>query len=167
MTILREKDLEFDFSPCTAAVRFDDPKTHRLPHCMKSVDFIIELPQFIAFVEVKDPDINGASPADVQKFAARYQSGELQKSLVTKFRDTWLYRWASDVHHPGKYLKYIVLLQMKSLNPPQLTALQDALKRSLPVGTPAGWNRELAEDVVVLDVSAWNKLGVFGTVVRK
>lgn len=52
--ILTERTLEFDFSSADRAVRFDG-ETHRMSHCMKSVDFLVEWSDEFWFVEVKDP----------------------------------------------------------------------------------------------------------------
>ena len=38
----REGDLEFDFSDAIDGIKFDDA-THCLSHCMKAVDFVVEL----------------------------------------------------------------------------------------------------------------------------
>lgn len=42
--------------------KFDDEAAHGLSHCMKAVDFIIELPERLLFVEFKDPE-NPQTPA--------------------------------------------------------------------------------------------------------
>ena len=40
--VLQEGDLVFDFSAAIVSDQFDDPSTHKLAHCMKAVDFIVE-----------------------------------------------------------------------------------------------------------------------------
>ncbi|MDM8526160.1 hypothetical protein QUF80_22520 [Desulfococcaceae bacterium HSG8] len=52
--ILTERTLESDFSTADRAIRFDG-ETHRMSHCTKSVDFLVEWPDEFWFVEVKDP----------------------------------------------------------------------------------------------------------------
>ena len=92
--ILTEGDLQFDFSAATSARRFDDA-SHGLSHCMKAVDFVVELDDRILFVEVKDPQNPNAQPAQAQQFAAKLRSGELTRGQLTpKCRDIYLYEHA-------------------------------------------------------------------------
>jgi hypothetical protein len=164
-TTLREGELEFDFSTAVSACRFDDPPLHGLTHCMKSVDFIVELTDFVAFVEVKDPDNSKAPAENREAFAEKLQSGQLVKALTSKFRDTRLYRWA--IGPIPKPVKYVVLLQLSTLQPPALSTVATNLKRGLPTGLQVpSWNEAIADDAVVLDIAAWNRIGTFGTVRR-
>ncbi len=41
MSVLTEEELEFDFSAAIRATRFDD-ENHKMNHCMKAVDFLVE-----------------------------------------------------------------------------------------------------------------------------
>jgi len=60
MTALIEGDLRLTLSGQTTGRRFDGAG-HRLSHCgLKAVDWILDLPERIYFVEVKDPEVPGA-----------------------------------------------------------------------------------------------------------
>ncbi|KPA17645.1 hypothetical protein MHK_002179 [Candidatus Magnetomorum sp. HK-1] len=52
--LLIENDLEFDFRAAISAVRFDD-ENHKMSHCMKAVDFLVEWDKEFWLLEVKDP----------------------------------------------------------------------------------------------------------------
>ena len=104
MMVLIEGELRFEFYDAISAIKFDDKVDHQLSHCMKSVDFIVEFESYYVFVEVKDPplpDMQAAGLADhvlegrrkeLKKFVKKFQSDELRMDLVTKFRDSFLYR---------------------------------------------------------------------------
>ncbi len=66
MTILAEKDLEFDFSAAMEAIIFDDDALHN-PSTMKRVDFIAEYTERFVFLEIKDPDQPGAANPEAFK----------------------------------------------------------------------------------------------------
>ena len=55
MTSFTEDDLQVTFNDVVQARRFDDIG-HGLSHCMKAVDFIVELHDRYLFIEFKDPD---------------------------------------------------------------------------------------------------------------
>ena len=56
MTTLSEGDLRLTLPASVNGRKFDDDEQHGLSHCMKAVDWILELPDRICFIEVKDPD---------------------------------------------------------------------------------------------------------------
>ena len=64
--MLTEGDLEFDFSAAILSERFDHPDTHKLSHCMKAVDFIVEWDREFWFVEVKNPS-NSSIPPEIKR----------------------------------------------------------------------------------------------------
>ena len=55
MTVLSEGDLRLTLPGRTSARVFDD-QHHGLSHCMTAVDWILDLPERIYFIEVKDPE---------------------------------------------------------------------------------------------------------------
>lgn len=59
--VLREGNLELELPPGAKGWKFDDAG-HGLSHCMKAVDFIVELPDRLFFVEIKDLSIRPADP---------------------------------------------------------------------------------------------------------
>lgn len=161
---LREEELVFEFVDALDAKVFDD-SSHGLSHCMKRVDFIVEYSSFDLFVEVKDPDNTKTTPENQAIFEQKLKSGKLVDDLVGKYRDSWLYRWAEGRDKP---VRYIVLLQLSTLGPPELGAFTDHLKRQLPVnaaGAPS-WTRPFLAGAAVLDMRQWNALGHYGTVRR-
>jgi len=52
---LTEGDLQLTINGAIGARKFDDDSSHKLSHCMKAVDFIVEYPDFYLFIELKDP----------------------------------------------------------------------------------------------------------------
>ncbi len=58
-----EGDLRIDFSGATGGRKFDGPD-HRLSHCMKAVDLVVELPDHYLFVEVEGSSESSGDPAE-------------------------------------------------------------------------------------------------------
>lgn len=165
MPALTEGELEFDFPGAIQAVQFDDGG-HGLSHCMKAVDFIVELADRYLFVEVKDP-ANSKATAEAQAgFVATLTSGALCKALTGKLRDSLLYRWAED--RLDKDVYYLVLLELpQPHDPAHYVTITDALKRDLPLNNvPASWTKPLVKGAAVLDMAKWNALGAYGAVKR-
>lgn len=150
--ILTEEDLEFNFSDAVYAIKFDDCN-HALSHCMKAVDFVIELPEAYLFVKVKDPSHPNASVKATEAFKTKITDGNnLREDIVRKFRDSFLYRWAED-----KLEKPVHFLSLITLEEPLLKNFQDDLHRNLPFVGPARWTRRIAESCHVIDIKAWNR----------
>ncbi len=80
--IFEEGNLTFDFSRATASKRFDG-SGHGLSHCMKAVDFIVEVEHNILFIEAKDPQdfkiTEKHRETQRQKFENKLTSKELIK----------------------------------------------------------------------------------------
>lgn len=171
MSVLTEGQLEFDFPAAIQAMQFDDG-THGLSHCMKAVDFIVELTDRYLFIEVKDPFLALRDPAVApyaeearRKFLARLTSDELARELTGKYRDSFLFRWAEE--RLDKDVYYIVLLEIPSLGPPEYLAFTERLKQLIPAnGAPSSWARPLVQGVAVLNIASWNALGAYGSVKR-
>jgi hypothetical protein len=157
MNSLVENNLQIALPPNAAGRKFDDNTAHGLSHCMKAVDFIVELKDRLLFVEIKDPDQSGATAERRETFIERFLSGKLDASLKVKYRDSWLYEWAHGrVHKP---VTYLVLLGASTLSDAELLTRTDALKRQLPVLGPNAqpWNKSFVEGCAVLNLAAWNK----------
>ncbi len=166
MAILTEGELEFNFPRAIAARQFDGG-SHGLSHCMKAVDFIVELADRYLLIEVKDPANSKATKKDRAKFVKTLTSGTLCKALTDKLRDSLLYRWAEG--GLDKDIYYIVLLELPlPPDPAHYVTISDALKRELPFnGLPASWKRPLVRGVAVLDIAKWNDaLSAYGSVKR-
>ena len=156
MTTLTEGDLKVTLPAGTKVRKFDD-ETHGLSHCMKAVDFIVELDDRVLFVEFKDPDNPAAKAENRAKFLLEFQSGELDMKLQYKYRDSYLYELASG--RANKPIYYFVLIGAKALDDAELLARTDALKRNLPVRGANGkpWKKPFVAGCAVMNLLAWNK----------
>ena len=147
--ILEEGQLKFDFSTALNVFKFDDgdknsPNYHGLSHCMKAVDFIAEYDEYYLFVEVKDPpNYSHYESADERK--------QLLNTLVTKFRDTFLYRWAEN--KIDKPIKYFCLVELDNA---QISYLMKELKLKLPAVGVARWQKPLVQTCIVANIARWN-----------
>ncbi|MFN9732353.1 MAG: hypothetical protein ACK59M_18250 [Pseudomonadota bacterium] len=124
---------------------------------MKAVDFIVELADRIYFIELKDPEDPEATAERRQEFIKNLQSGALDANLKLKFRDSFLYEWASG--RVDKPIHYLVLIGLTSLTSAELLVRTDALRKQLPLLGPQGtpWHRPLAAGCAVLNIAAWNR----------
>jgi hypothetical protein len=158
MTLLTERDLQIRLPAGVAGRKLDDPTTHGLSHCMKAVDFIVELADRIYFIELKDPEDPEATAERRQEFIKELERGVLDANLKLKFRDSFLYEWASG--RVDKPIHYLVLIGLSSLTSAELLARTDALRKQLPLLGPnsAPWHRPLAAGCAVLNIDAWNRI---------
>ncbi len=151
MKKLTEIDLEFDFTDAIEAFQFDDDSYHS-GSTMKRVDFIAEYEDCYRFIEVKDPDIPGAT--DTSGFIEKLKSGKLIQGLSGKYRDTLFFRTIQK--KVDKKIEYIVLLSMSALDAPLLLAKQDELHRSIPF-QHGDWEGNAAAACVILNLQQWKK----------
>lgn len=157
MTTLREGDLRLALPGQVSGRKFDGAG-HRLSHCgLKAVDWILDLPERIYFVEIKDPEAPGAEVhKESKRFLQDFLASNPTPNLAAKFRDSFLYEWACD--RVEKPISYFLVVASGTLDDPQLLALTDDLRRRMPVGTPANWIRPIAHDCHVVNVAKWNEL---------
>ena len=94
MTVLTERNLEITIDGAVKAWKFDD-EAHGLSHCMKAVDFIVELADRYLFIEFKDPQAPQAHERDRNRFIRQFKGGELDEDLKYKYRDSFLYEMGS------------------------------------------------------------------------
>lgn len=158
MTILAEGDLQITLPAAVVGRKFDDETAHGLSHCMKAVDFIIELQDRVLFIEFKDPENPKAHAGNKADFIKKFLSGQLDTDLKTKYRDSWLYEWAQG--RTQKPITYLVLLGISTLSEADLLARTDALKRQIPVTGPGDqpWKQPFVAECAVLNLAAWNKV---------
>lgn len=158
MTVLAEDDLQISLPAGVRGRKFDDEAVHGLSHCMKAVDFIVELEERILFVEFKDPDNPQANPRDRAKFVGKFLSGQLDADLKAKYRDSWLYEWAQG--RIEKPVFYLVLIASAALSEAELLQRTDALQRQLPVRGPADqpWKQAFVAGCAVMNMAAWNRV---------
>lgn len=157
MNVLSERDLQITLPAGVSGRKFDDGATHGLSHCMKAVDFIVELDDRILFIEFKDPD-DPTAPSERQRlFMEEYRSGSLDSKLKAKYRDTFLYEWGSG--RATKPIYYLVLIGASILSEAELLARTDALKRQIPVLGPGDkpWKKPFVSGCAVMNIEAWNK----------
>ena len=154
MTVLREGDLQIVIDDALNARRFD-ADSHGLSHCMKAVDFIVELPEMYLFIEFKDPDNPEARSENRREFIQEFQSGELDEELKYKYRDSFLYEWAAG--RADKPVRFYVLVALEALTTFNLQARTQGLRSKLPVGGPSSWTRAIAEDCAVFNLASWNQ----------
>ena len=157
MTVLSEGDLRLTL-PEQVAGRKIDGAGHGLSHCgLKAVDWILDLPERIYFVEVKDPEAPRAKDHNQSNcFLQGLVAGNLTPDLVAKFRDSFLYEWACD--RTDRPISYYVIVASETLDDAQLLTRTDDLKRRLPVGTPAVWSRAMAHGCCVFNIAKWNEV---------
>ena len=144
MKTVTERDIEITYPNNVSCRKFDGPG-HGLSHCMKAVDFILEYKDKILFIEIKDPDDK------------EYDAKEMMDSLKYKYRDSFLYEWASG--RTQKPIHYYVLLEARGLDDALLLVIEDILNKNLPIKGPKSkpWKKELARTCHVFNIETWNK----------
>ena len=157
MAVIIEGDIRISLPDHVVARKFDDNSSHGLSHCMKAVDYIIELLDRVVFLEFKDPDHPKAETDKQIAFFEKLRSGKIDNELKTKFRDSFLYEWAYG--RTEKPIHYWVLLSAEKLDSNQLLSRTEALKKQLPVHGPAGkpWKNAFVASCLVMNLAAWNK----------
>lgn len=156
MTVLTEGNLQITIPPGIPARKFDDTG-HGLAHCMKAVDFIIELNDRYIFIEFKDPQHPNSKAGDRNKFVKKFLSGSIDEDFKYKYRDSFLYEWASG--KAKKPIYYYVLVALDTLTEAELITRTDDLKRKLPYdGPPSGtWKKRIVAGCMVFNIATWNK----------
>ena len=156
MTLLVEGDLQVSFDDAISSRKFDGD-SHRLSHCMKAVDFIVEFNDRYLFIEFKDPQAPGATEVQRNEFISRFKQGNLDNDLQYKYRDSFLYEWASG--RANKPIHYFVLIALDGLLSSELTRRTDALHQKLPYNGPdeEPWNRPFVNECVVFNIESWNR----------
>ena len=151
---LSEGTIQITFNGAIGGRKFDDGSSHGLSHCMKAVDFIVELPERFLFVEIKDPEAPQVPEENTEEFRARFKRGQLDESLKYKYRDSFLYEWASGRAH--KPIDYFVLIT--GIDRKVLLSRLDALKQRLPFLGPNSlpWSRPIVSKVGVFNMDTWN-----------
>ena len=155
MTI-SEGNLEMEIPDALDGGRFDGVG-HGLSHCMKAVDFVLELADRYLFIELKDPEHPQATSRDRMAFIGRLHSGELDQDLKYKYRDSFLHEWAAG--RADKPIDYLVLIAVDALDAAQLANRTSSLERQLPFRGPHGrrWTRALVRSCAVFNLASWNR----------
>jgi hypothetical protein len=123
---------------------------------MKAVDCIFEWNGDTYFLEIKDPDNPNSQTGGKEQFNQKFLSGVLDNDLKYKYRDSFLYEYASG-HGTGK-LHYIVLLCMKNLDSSMLMRRSETLRKAIPMEGPSGpWQKSFITTCTVLNLEAWKR----------
>lgn len=155
MTLLTEGDLQISFSDASSGRKFDDE--FGMSHCMKAVDFIVEFSDRYLFIELKDPQ-NPKIPEEMrQQRVEEFKKENINNELKYKYRDTYLYEWASG--KSSKPIYFFVLIAVDSLNSRELVTRTDALRREIPVRVPrtVPWIQPIIKDCAVFNIYSWNR----------
>ena len=156
MTVFREGDLQITINGALNARKFDGDE-HQLSHCMKAVDFIVELPDLYFYIEIKDPQ-HPAAPVEIsEKYAQSFKSGEIDEELKYKYRDSLLYEWACG--RADKPVYFLVLIALDILTATELQARTHQLNRKLPLDIPnsVSWPRPIVHGCGVFTIESWNE----------
>jgi hypothetical protein len=155
----RERDIEIDFTDAVDGIEFDQVRDKTLPNYhglgkMHRVDFIVELKTAIIFVELKDPSHPRARPENLREFIAELEDGTLTQTFVSKFIDSFFYRWAE-----CKTNKPIHYINLVTLPAELLPNFADEIVKKLP---PRGlavprWQRPIVQNCQVFNIETWNQ----------
>ena len=151
--ILTEGKLQFTFNNVISARKFDD-STHRLSQCMKAVDFVVERGDCYQFIEVKDPQ---ACPSSAANYIQSFASGQIDEDFKYKYRDSFLYEWASG--RADKHIYYLMLIGLDTLTNQHLYSRQRAMEAKLPLLSRAvpQWIRPIVKGCGVFNIADWNQ----------
>ena len=151
--IFTEGKLQFTFNNVVSARKFDGAD-HGLGHCMRAVDFIVELGDRYYFIEVKDPQ---SYPASADNYLQDFTSERIDEDLKRKYRDSFLYEWASG--RADKPIYYLMLIGLDTLTSQHLYARQNAMEGKLPLlkHAPPKWTRSIIAGCGVFNIDAWNR----------
>lgn len=151
MAVVQEIDLEFNFSTSISAIKIDETLFSSAD--IKSADFFVKYPDHIKIIEIKDPDVPGAS--NPRGILEKMRNGKLSSSLAGKIRDT-IFILKAQGNNVDK-VEYITLISMAALQPAQLLALQDEVRRKIPLNNTTFLNDSLSKCIIV-NLNQWNRL---------
>jgi len=157
MILTDDRDIEINFTDAIDGFVFDQmkpalPKFHGLAQ-MRRVDLVVEMPEYVTYVEIKDPSHPNAQPKSVEKILRKYESGLLAQSFANKLIDSFVYGWAEE-----KALKPIRYYSLFTIDSELAFAFGDKIAALLPpLGRPVSrWKRPFIEDCQVFDLELWN-----------
>lgn len=161
--ILTEREPEFDFRSAILSCQLDKQGKHKMAHCMKTVDFIVEWPDEFWFLEVKDPSCSkipdNLKSEEIDEFVSKIKNRTLfSHELGPKLKDSFLYLYLRG-RLPSKNLKYLVLLTIPIDDPPGFLGFcTDELKRSCCLLGPENptWHNQYIKNVLIFNEHSWN-----------
>lgn len=156
MTVFVEGNLQLTVYGAKAAWRFDGDD-HKLTHCMKAVDFVIELEDSYQFIEFKDPQYPGAPPKEVDDYIGEFKAGRLDKQFQYKYRDSYLYELAFE--RAEKPIDYLMLIAIDTLTGALLRHRKREMERKLPLWGPGKQQlpRPFIRGCGVFNIPLWNR----------
>lgn len=151
---------QFDFPDAIEAILFDQqdrnlPNYHDLEEFPR-VDFIVELPEDILFIEVKDPSSPLAQSANIEKFVDGIKNDSVIWSLGDKYQYSFYFRWAEN--KLDKNIHYIILFTLDLVMTETVT---ERLKRYLaPLwdAKSTRWCRQPIKTCRALNLDSWNSV---------
>ncbi len=167
--ILEEGDLRFNFPDALAenTFKFDQqiplqPNYLDIPG-MPRVDFVVELPNAIYLIEVKDPGHPNARRENLVGFFTDMQNGTLDTSLFRKYWHSFFFRWAEDKLH--KDVHYLCLI---TLDDAMTVYLTDQLSIHLEhlMHRSTRWINHPIANCQVFNINNWNSIYPNWTVER-
>jgi hypothetical protein len=157
--ILKERDLEFNFSNAIDTIVFDEMKNKTVDNYhgvaeMHRVDFVVELEEHIVFVEVKDPGNPKARHEGLKKFYDRLNDGTLAATFVSKYVESFIYRWAE-----GRLDKPVHYLSLVTMDEELLCNLTDGIVARMPPmnKTVPRWKKKFVHNCQVFNIDSWNE----------
>ena len=156
MTVFVEGNLQLTVYGAKAAWRFDGDD-HKLKHCMKGVDFVIELEDCYQFVEFKDPQYPGATKQGIGKYLQNFTAGKLDKQFQYKYRDSYLYELVFE--RAEKPIDYLMLIAIDTLTSALLRHRKREMERKLPLWAPGKQPlpRPFIRGCGVFNIDLWNR----------
>ena len=152
-----EGDLEFDFSGCQHAERFDKPGVPR-PHGMSLVDFVVEESERTLLIEVKAPSDPNAPATVRQSWTKKLRKKPLiNESLVPKCRDSYAYLHLMERDsRPMLFIACLGLSKVKH-DPALLVAFKQNLLAKLKKEADQPWKRHYVDDCIVVTDTNWSQ----------
>lgn len=130
--------------------KFDDKATHKYIHVMKGVDFVVDEPNRLLFIEIKDPDNPNAMENGRDEFIRNLRSGKINESLKYKYRDSFIYEWAAG--RIQKPVHYYVLIARQSATKEELLTLSDQLRNKIPM-----LGERFIAGCEIFNIETWNQ----------
>ncbi len=150
-----EGKIEFEVSTDVSPVKLDEQSKSQ-PEGMCLVDYVVDLPDVLWLIEVKDfpPD----RPQERKEFEDGYR-GTINGNWVPKARDS--YTFLHLMKRDNKPMGYIVLLE--GIDSGLFPVLREHLRNRLDKETDQPWERRYIKDCYVLNIKQANEyLGRFG-----
>jgi hypothetical protein len=175
--IFDEGCLQLDFSACGSAERFDDRKTN--PHGMKNVDFVVENPDRLYFIEVKDfqnPNAPQAQRDNDYRLLIEAGMSKKKRNLLNpdedeavsvfnlemgeKIKDSLL-RWYAVGNDFTKKITYLLFIRLDALDNPARRRLAEKIGGHIPTGLNKKCFRKFTElDFELVDAGGLQEYGI-------